>query len=616
MLRRASNDAHIPQVSDISLGERCEVFVRMRRRIAYVIPRATPMRAREINRTLITDALEYAGIAYFVVPGLDDRPSVVAVRADDRSAVAAALTAGLRAVPGYVSEVPRVPGVRERLEFASGSGRAAARLADTDTGADVVRVSRLITDETRSLVSGHEFGCIVEFWHTDGDELFAPRVNKVTDRVPLDFVPVPVAQYRFTRLYSPFGTRPDGIADTVSSLAVFDVAKAGDIEFPIDAVYTWVDGEDPAWARRKAEARGDAYHEESASDARFLSRDELRYSLRSLHLNAPWIRNVYIVTDDQTPAWLTGADPSVRVVDHRKIFARPEDLPTFNSHSIESQLHRIEGLSEHFLYFNDDMFVGRPLAPQTFFTPSGMTKYFPAGARIALGPITEEDRPVDAACKNNRALLQRTFGRVISQPMDHIPYALRRTIMAELETRYPQEYQRTAASRFRAMTDLSVTSSLAHYYGLLTGRAVASSLAYGYVHLAHPELGPRLEQMLRRRDRDAFCLNDAFSTSGDIEAQNALINPFLDGYFPVPCPAEGPVEQQTDEPATALDDLVTTLGEPATALGELVSTLGEPATALGELVSAPDEPATALGEPAMAYGIEPRERTIGGLDHG
>jgi hypothetical protein len=587
------------RVSDASLGERCEVFVRMRRRVAYVMARATPMRAREINRILVTDALESAGIDYFVVPGLDDRPSVVAVRADDRGPVAAALTADLGATPGYLSEVPRVPGVRERLELVSGAGRAAIL---TDPRADVVRVSRLITDETTSLVSGHEFGCVLEFWRTDGDALVAPRVNKVTDRVPADFVPTPVAQHRFTRLYSPFATHADGVADTVASLAVFDVAKAGDIDFPIDAVYTWVDGEDPAWARRKAEARGDAYHEESASDARFLSRNELRYSLRSLHLNAPWIRHVYIVTDDQVPAWLSGTDPSVRVVDHREIFARPEDLPTFNSHSIESQLHRIEGLSEHFLYFNDDMFLGRPVAPQTFFTPSGMTKYFPAGARIALGPITEEDRPVDAACKNNRALLQRTFGRVISQPMDHIPYALRRTVMTELETRYPLEYRRTAASRFRAMTDLSVTSSLAHYYALLTGRAVASSLAYGYVHLAHPELGPRLEQMLRRRDRDAFCLNDAFSTAGDIEAQNALINPFLDGYFPVPCPAELPAPRppdRTTKPAeTSIDTSIDTPADTPIAASTDAS------------VDAPTH------TPASTHGIEAQERTIGGPDHG
>ena len=78
---------------------------------------------------------------------------------------------------------------------------------------------------------------------------------------------------------------------------------------------------------------------------------------------APWVRNIYLVTDDQVPDWLDTSCPDVKVVSHREIFANQADLPTFNSHAIESQIHRIEGLSEHFLYLNDDFFVGRPLSP-------------------------------------------------------------------------------------------------------------------------------------------------------------------------------------------------------------------------------------------------------------
>ena len=81
-----------------------------------------------------------------------------------------------------------------------------------------------------------------------------------------------------------------------------------DVSFPIDAVYTWVDGADPVWRRRfdaaVAADSGHEYHDEARADNRYDSRDELRFSLRSLDMYAPWIRHIYLVTDGQVPAWL------------------------------------------------------------------------------------------------------------------------------------------------------------------------------------------------------------------------------------------------------------------------------------------------------------------------
>lgn len=142
-----------------------------------------------------------------------------------------------------------------------------------------------------------------------------------------------------------------------------------DVRFPIDVVYTWVDGNDPAWRRRRSAYDG-GYHAESANAARYISRDELRYSLRALEQNAPWVRHVHLVTDGQRPAWLNDSHPRLTVVDHSEIFADPAALPTFNSHAIESRLHHIKGLSEHFLYLNDDMFLGRPVTPQASSCPT------------------------------------------------------------------------------------------------------------------------------------------------------------------------------------------------------------------------------------------------------
>ena len=91
-----------------------------------------------------------------------------------------------------------------------------------------------------------------------------------------------------------------------------------------------------------------------------------KYSLRSVEMYAPWIRKIFIVTDNQVPKWLDTSNPKIRIVDHKEIL--PEvSLPCFNSRLIEHFLYKIPGLSEHFLYANDDMFINRPVTPATFF---------------------------------------------------------------------------------------------------------------------------------------------------------------------------------------------------------------------------------------------------------
>ncbi|MFD7558285.1 MULTISPECIES: stealth family protein [unclassified Streptomyces] len=498
---------------------------------AYVHPAVRPLGAREENRKVIAGLLDYTGVPYFAVRGTNDHGTVIGVCEDDRDRVLEAVFRFLSQHPGYVSvlkpDAVRAPAVR-RSESPEAWNEVRTAIG--------IQVSWYQTDPGGHLVLGHQYGCAIEFWSRKGDRLVAPRANRVAWSIAADGPSIFGAARLFSRFVS--GVRSDEAAPALTTRHEFMVPGVEDITFPVDAVYTWVDGEDPAWKARKASAKGEVYHAESASDARFISRDELRYSIRSLYLFAPWIRNIYIVTDDQVPAWLRQDLPGIRVVSHREIFRNPADLPTFNSHSIESQLHRIPGLAEHFLYFNDDMFMGRLVAPHSFFTPTGTAKYFPSRNRIPQGPVVETDTPVDAACKNNRALLLRRFGRVITQPMEHIPYALRRSAMEEAEADFPEAWARTSASRFRAMTDLSPTSSFALYYAALSGRAQPGSMPFTYLQLAVPDLADRLQRLLDGRDKDSFCLNDAFSTPEDLEAQTEVLDGFLNAYFPTPSPYE------------------------------------------------------------------------------
>lgn len=111
-----------------------------------------------------------------------------------------------------------------------------------------------------------------------------------------------------------------------------------------------------------------------AAARRFADHDELLYSLRSVDEHMPWVRYVWIVTNGQTPSWLNLTHPKIRMVDHKDIFKWPEHLPTFNSLAIEAHIHLIPGLSEHFIYFNDDMMLASKVYPSTWYTQAGGQK--------------------------------------------------------------------------------------------------------------------------------------------------------------------------------------------------------------------------------------------------
>lgn len=139
----------------------------------------------------------------------------------------------------------------------------------------------------------------------------------------------------------------------------------------VDLVYLWVDGNDPVWQAKHNALIGKT--EESSPincKGRYANNDELKYSLRSVEMYAPWIRKIFIVTDNQVPAWLDTSNPKIRIVDHKEIMPA-ESLPCFNSSLIEHFLYKIPGLSEHFLFSNDDTYLNKEVAVDDFFTSDG-----------------------------------------------------------------------------------------------------------------------------------------------------------------------------------------------------------------------------------------------------
>ena len=131
----------------------------------------------------------------------------------------------------------------------------------------------------------------------------------------------------------------------------------------IDFVIFWVDGSDIEWQKKKALYKGTPFQN---ADVRYRDWDILKYWFRAVEEYAPWVHHVYFVADNQKPEWLNWDNPKLSYVDH-KDFIPYEYLPTFNSHTIEHNFHRIINLNEHFVVFNDDMFINAPITPEYYF---------------------------------------------------------------------------------------------------------------------------------------------------------------------------------------------------------------------------------------------------------
>jgi len=244
--------------------------------------------------------------------------------------------------------------------------------------------------------------------------------------------------------------------------------KRGD---PVDAVVTWVDDSDLRWLRLKTEWKIKTDGEDSKEYARWKNSDEVRFCLRSIRAHAPWIRTIYLVTGfGQKPEWLDdtrarATKPNIRIVDHTEILPQ-NALPTFNSVAIESGIHRIRGLSDWFLYFNDDVHVGRPTTPDAFFYPDGRVRVMVDGPYGAWSVMTRSPRflsprsilrryIVPSSCSyvnhltNNADLAARLFSCRERGRMAHQAFMVNKHVVRLIEHHARAEWSAAETSRFR-----------------------------------------------------------------------------------------------------------------------------------------------------------------------
>lgn len=259
----------------------------------------------------------------------------------------------------------------------------------------------------------------------------------------------------------------------------------------IDAVVTWVDGDDPAHrAKLEAHLASLGRRPHTAAPTRFRSVGEIDWCVASLLRFAPYLRRIHIVTDQQVPPLMARAAQwpptwrdKLRIVDHREIFAGHEDvLPTFNCRPIETLLFRVPDLAEHFIYLNDDMLLLRPAPVQAFFVDGRpvirgrwlqpldreLIRRIKRAVRLWLG----RPKPLQPLHQRSQSLAasllgfdRRYFGT------DHVPYTLRRSVLETYFAAHPQHLRDNIVPRLRDASQFCA-KALANHCEIAAGTAL------------------------------------------------------------------------------------------------------------------------------------------------
>ena len=270
---------------------------------------------------------------------------------------------------------------------------------------------------------------------------------------------------------------------------------------PVDIVYLWCDASDENWNNKRLQAKEQVrnFNTEATNPCRFKNNDELKYSLRSLEKHASWINKIYIVTDNQIPEWLNTNNPQVQIIDHKEII--PEKyLPTFCSDVIESFLHKIPNLSEHFIYANDDMFFLNDMRRSFFFDNTGRPiarfQKMPNKQRIKESVYLQQ-------IVKMQNLIKSKYKKHIYLEPHHNFDAYTKTICEDAELAFKDDYEICRQNKFRSPSDIQ--RCLIYYNAIVNNQVVVKQLHGVDSYL--PLLKRLKNRILKIRQRDSKCIS-------------------------------------------------------------------------------------------------------------
>ncbi len=295
----------------------------------------------------------------------------------------------------------------------------------------------------------------------------------------------------------------------------------------IDFVLTWVDGSDPLWQEEYKKHKGDR----EINFAHYRDWNTLKYWFRAVEKYAPWVNKIHFVTCGQTPDWLNTKHEKLNLVNHSD-YMPSEYLPTFSANPIELNLHRIEGLSEQFVYFNDDTFITAPVDESDFFKDG-----LPCDAALlsALIPsvkgevityimfndlllINANHNKYQAMKGNMSKWLSPCYGKQIFKNLyympvgkfsgfvnPHLPNSFLKSTFCDMWEKESEILDSVSKNKFRTKED--VNQYLMRYHQLATGKFSPRSPKMGTTLSLGCDLDS-FERMLKTKSHKLVCVND------------------------------------------------------------------------------------------------------------
>ena len=288
----------------------------------------------------------------------------------------------------------------------------------------------------------------------------------------------------------------------------------------IDVVFTWVNNTDKAW-KDKYDKFEQAYDRvqiglHATDKARFEDHNELYYSVKAVKKYLPWVRHIYIVTDNQTPQWLDGMK-GVTVVDHTEIIDS-QYLPTFNSHVIEAFLYRIPSLAENFIYFNDDVFVAKELPQEHFFSANNISSLFVSTKNLYDMRKRGVETPTLKASFKSIDLINRHYSYDIKNTLVHTYFPLKKSGYERAWALFHDEITEFLPNKFRGHNDINMASFLVPWLLYCEAKAIEKIDICYYFNIRTRHALTRYEKLLKLKERNAsphsFCAND-FTSNKD-----------------------------------------------------------------------------------------------------
>jgi hypothetical protein len=332
----------------------------------------------------------------------------------------------------------------------------------------------------------------------------------------------------------------------------------------IDFVVPWVDGDDLEWNAKKNLYDTSTEKNYTNSSMRFRDWGTLRYVLRSIEQNAPWFNKIFLITEGHYPDWLDIEHEKIVLVTHDELYFDKTHLPTFSSPSIEMNLPNLQGLSDYFVYLNDDTFIMRPVEKNRFFV-NGLPVDFFSHGWLPRNKIFEKLRGMNAwahSIKNNIDLINReiNIAKIDNKFLFHETYPLKVQIsnflmkyiyrkiiwvehwhhpipylkktLIDVQKKFGSEMNLCSRNRFRANNDLN--QYIYRYYQLATGTF------YPYRHndgkfKKIESLADMQECILEMNQYTFYCPNDSVEDNAteeeNMQIKNLLISK-LEEIFP------------------------------------------------------------------------------------